>query len=63
MPSEISQKKCKYCMLLHAESKKNKTTKQKETQMQRTNQCLPVGREEEEGQDKGRGLRGTNYHV
>ena len=33
------------------------------SQIQRTNQWLPVGRGKGEGQDKGRGLRDTNYVV
>ena len=34
-----------------------------DSQIQRTNQWLPLGRQKGAGQDKGRELRGTNYYV
>ena len=39
----------------------NKT--ETDSQIQRTNQQLAVGRGKGEGQWRGRGLRGTNYYV
>ena len=39
----------------------NKT--EKDSQKQRTNYWLPVGRGKGGGQDRGRGLRDTNYYV
>ena len=35
--------------------------KQRDSQIQKTNDWLPKARGKEEGQDRGRGLRGTNY--
>ena len=37
--------------------------KEADSQIQRTNQCLPVGKRKGEGQDTGRELRGIKYYV
>ena len=68
MLSEGSQtEKDKYYMIsLIYEIQKIKLvniTKKKDSQTQRTNQWLPVGREKREGQYRGRGLRDKNYYV
>ena len=66
--SEISQtEKDKYSMLslirriLKQTSEYN--TKETNSQIQRTNEWLPVGRGKSKGQDRGRGLRGTYYII
>ena len=44
--------------------KKNEyNKKEKDSQIQRTNQWLPVGRGKGSRANKGKGLRGTNYYV
>ena len=68
--SEVSQtEKDKYCMIslkcgiqtIKQTSEYNK--KETDSQVQRTNQWLPVGRGKGEGHDRGGRLRGTNSYV
>ena len=41
----------------------NNNNNKTDSQIYRTNQWLPVGRGQEGGANKGRGLRGTKYYV
>ena len=65
----IKSEKDKHCVLsLICRTQKIKQTndyeqKREQTQIQRTNQSLSVGRGMAEGQDGGRGFRGTNYYI
>ena len=66
--SEISEtEKDKYSVIIYMWNLKNKTNKYNKTetdsQIQGTDQCLPVRRGKAEGQEKGKGLRDTDYYI
>ena len=67
MLSEISQRKTNtLCYHLYVESKKNKTNECNKTKTDRCREQTSGyqwGEGREEGQDRGRGLRGTNYYL
>ena len=66
MLSEI-QKKTNTVNVTYMWNLKNKTSdcnkEETDSEIQRTNQQLPVGREKRGGKDRDRGLKGINYYV